>query len=238
MSKHLKRLNAPRVVRIHRKERTWTVRPSPGPHPLEKSIALGIIVRDYLNLTDTQREAKTVISNGEIIVDGTVRKSNKFPCGLMDVISIPKMKKDYRILFDHRGKLELVPISSKDATWKLCRIENKTIIKGKQIQLNLHDGQNTLIKKDEYKTGDVLKIFFKDKKIDEIYKFDKGVVSMIIGGSHIGEVANIEDIEVTPSSKPNLAKMKGKTSFSTLQKYVFPIGKTKPVIELPEVKIQ
>ena len=238
MSKHLKRLNAPRVVRIHRKERTWTIRPSPGPHPLKKSIALGIIVRDYLNLTDTQREAKTVISNGEIIVDGTVRKSNKFPCGLMDVISIPKIKKDYRILFDHRGKLELVPISSKDATWKLCRIENKTIIKGKQIQLNLHDGQNTLIKKDEYKTGDVLKISFKDKKIDEMYKFDKGVVSMIIGGSHIGEVANIEDIEVTPSSKPNLAKMKGKTSFSTLQKYVFPIGKTKPVIELPEVKIQ
>jgi len=238
MSKHLKRLNAPRAVRLHRKERTWTVRPSPGPHPLEKSIALGIIVRDYLNLTDTQREAKTVISNGEIIVDGTVRKSNKFPCGLMDVISIPKIKKDYRILFDHRGKLELVPISSKDATWKLCRIENKTIIKGKQIQLNLHDGQNTLIKKDEYKTGDVLKISFKNKKIDEIYKFDKGVVSMIIGGSHIGEVANIEDIEVTPSSKPNLAKMKGKTSFSTLQKYVFPIGKTKPVIELPEVKIQ
>ena len=238
MSKHLKRLNAPRVVRIHRKERTWTIRPSPGPHPLEKSISLGIIVRDYLNLTDTQREAKVVISNGEIIVDGIVRKSNKFPCGLMDVISIPKMKKDYRILFDHRGKLELVPITSKDATWKLCRIENKTIIKGKQIQLNLHDGQNTLIKKDDYKTGDVLKISFKDKKIDEIYKFNKGTVSMIIGGSHIGEVANIEDIEVTPSSKPNLAKMKGKTSFSTLQKYVFPIGKTKPAIELPEVKIQ
>ena len=102
----------------------------------------------------------------------------------------------------------------------------------------MHDGQNTLIKKDEYKTGDVLRISFKDKKIDEIYKFDKGVVSMIIGGSHIGQVANIEDIEVTPSSKPNLAKMKGKTSFSTLQKYVFPIGKTKPAIELPEVKIQ
>jgi small subunit ribosomal protein S4e len=238
MSKHLKRLNAPRVVRIHRKERTWTIRPSPGPHPLKKSIALGIIVRDYLNLTDTQREAKTVISNGEILVDGAIRKNNKFPCGLMDVISIPKMKKDYRILFDRRGKLVLVPISSKDASWKLCRIEDKTIVKGKKIQLNFHDGQNTLIKKDEYKTGDVLKISFKDKKIDDTFKFDKGAVSMIIGGSHIGEVANIEDTESIPSSKPNLAKMKGTTSFSTLKKYVFPIGKTKPVIDLPEVKIQ
>ena len=61
---------------------------------------------------------------------------------------------------------------------------------------------------------------------------------MIIGGTHIGETANIEDVEVIPSSKPNLAKMKGESEFSTLQKYVFPIGKNKPVIQLPEVKIQ
>ena len=238
MSKHLKRLNAPRAVRLHRKERTWTIRPSPGPHPLDESIPLGRIVRDYLELVDTQREAKRVISNGDILIDGVIRRNNKFPCGLMDVISIPKMKKDYRILFDRKGKLALVPIASKDATWKLCRIENKTIIRGKQIQLNLHDGQNTLIKKDEYKTGAVLKISFKDKKIDDTFKFDKGTVSMIIGGSHIGEVANVEEMEIIPSSKPNLAKMKGTTSFSTLQEYVFPIGKTKPAIELPEVKIQ
>jgi len=239
MSKHLKRLNAPRVVKLHRKERKWTLRPSPGSHPLKESIALGLIVRDYLNITDTQREAKKIIANGEVKVDGIIRKDNKYPCGLMDVISIPKMNKDYRVLFDQSGKITLVPISSKDATWKLCRIENKTIIKDKKIQLNLHDGRNTLIKKDEYKTGDVLKISFTDnKKISESYKYEKGAVSIIIGGSHIGEIANIEDIEIIPSSKPNLTKMKGKTSFSTLQKYVFPIGKNKPVIELPEVKIQ
>jgi small subunit ribosomal protein S4e len=156
----------------------------------------------------------------------------------MDVISIPKMKKDYRILYNNRGKLTLVPISSKDSSWKLCRIENKTIVKGKQVQLNLHDGKNKIIKKDEYKTGDVLKLIFKDQKIDDSYKFEKGTISMIIGGRHIGEVANIEDIEIIPSSKPNLAKMKGKTNFTTVQDYVFPIGKTKSVIELPEVKIQ
>ena len=74
-----------------------------------------------------------------------------------------------------------------------------------------------------------------------IYEDENGIrwdISMIIGGTHIGETANIEDVEVIPSSKPNLAKMKGESEFSTLQKYVFPIGKNKPVIQLPEVKIQ
>lgn len=238
MSKHLKRLNAPRTLQLHRKEKTWTIKSSPGPHPLEKSIPLGLVIRNYLNLADTLKETKRIISNGEILVDGTVRKNHKFPCGLMDVISIPKLKKDFRVIFNRRGKLILIPISSNEANWKLCRIENKTIVKGKKIQLNLHDGNNKIVQKDEYKTGDVLKLSFKEKKIDDIFKFEKGTISMIIGGTHIGEVANIEDIEIIPSSKPNLTKMKGKNDFSTLQKYVFPIGKAKPVIELPEVKIQ
>ena len=238
MSKHLKRLNAPRTLQLHRKESKWTVKPSSGPHPIKRAIPLSMVVRDYLKICDTQREAKRIISNGEILVDGIKRKKYKFPCGLMDVISIPKIKKDYRILFDQNGKLTPVPIQSKNAEWKLCRIENKTIVKGSKIQLNLHDGRNKIIKKDDYKTGDVLKISFKDHKISDTYKFIKGNVSMIIGGSHIGETASIEDAEIISSSKPNLTKMKGKTEFSTLQNYVFPIGKQKPVIELPEVKIQ
>ena len=238
MSKHMKRLNAPRTLKLHRKENKWTVRANPGAHPLEKSIPLGLIIRDYLDLSDTLSETKNIISKGEILVDGIKRKNYKHPCGLMDVISILSIKKDYRLLFDRRGKLALIPIKTNEATWKLCRIENKTIIKGKQVQLNLHDGRNKIVKKDEYKTGDVLKISFKDQKIDETFKFEKGTVSMIIGGSHIGEVANIEEVEIIPSTKSNLIKMKGASDFSTLQEYVFPIGKNKPIIELPEVKMQ
>jgi len=238
MSKHLKRLAAPRVLRLHRKERALTIRAAPGPHPLELAIPIGLVVRDYLSLCDTYKEARKIVSNGDILVDGVKRKNIKFPCGLMDVISIPKMRKNVRILFDRNGKLTLVPISESDAEWKLCRIQNKTIVKGKKVQLNLHDGKNKLVEKDEYKTGDVLKISFKENKIDEVYRFDKGTVSMIIGGTHIGEIASIDEIQVVASSKPNLAKMKGEKEFSTIAEHVFPIGKTKPAIALPEVKMQ
>ena len=238
MSKHLKRLAAPRTIRLHRKEKKWTVKSSPGPYPLDKSIPLNMIARDYLKLCDTYKEAKRIIADGEILIDGIKRKNHKFPCGFMNSISIPKLKQDFRVLFDRKGKLTLVPISANDAKWKLYRIENKTIVKGNKIQLNLHDGGNKIVKKDEYKTGDVLKINFSDKKISDVYPFSKGTISMIIGGRHIGQIGSIQDIEVVPSSKPNLAKIKGEKEFSTIKDYVFPIGKTKPVIPLPEVKIQ
>jgi len=238
MSKHLKRLAAPRVLRIHRKKCVLTIRAAPGPHPFEQAIPLGLLIREYLGLCDTYKEARKIISNGDILVDGVKRKNFKFPCGLMDVISIPKMRMNARILYDRNGKLTLSPISESDAEWKLCRIQNKTIIKGKKIQLNLHDGKNKLVEKDEYKTGDVLKIGFKEKKIDDVFKFDKGTVSMIIGGTHIGEIASIEEIQVVASAKPNLVNLKGEKEFSTIAEYVFPIGKNKPAITLPEVKMQ
>ena len=238
MSKHLKRLATPRTVRLHRKERVWTTKPSPGPHTIEQSIALLTIVRDYLHLCDLGKEAKRIISSGEIIVDGAARKNHQYPCGFMDVLSIPKIEKDYRILYDRKGKLTLVPIEKQDASWKLCRIENKTIIRGKKIQLNLHDGRNMLVEKNEYNTGDVLKLSFADNKILDVYPFSKGTVAMIIGGSHIGQTASIEEVEIIVSSKPNLAKMKAETEFSTIKNHVFPIGKNTPAVPLPEVKMQ
>ncbi len=238
MSKHMKRLNAPRALRIHRKEKKWTVKPSPGPHPIEKSIPLSLIIRDVLDLADTRRETKIIISNGEILVDGAVKKDYKHPVGLMDVISIPKLKKDYRVLFDRKGKLTLTEISSKDANWKLYRIQNKKVLKKNKKQLNLHDGANKIVDKDEYNTGDVLKIDLKNKKILDRYEFKKGSVSMITGGSHIGEIATIEKTDVISSSKSNISIMKGENEFTTLQEYVFPIGKNNPTIKLPEVKMQ
>ena len=238
MSKHLKRLAAPRAMPIPRKIAKFTLKPSPGPHPVDRSLPLGIIVRDILKLCDTGKEAKKIIKSGEILVDGRVRKDTKFPCGLMDVISIPKLKKSYRVLFNQRGKLTLVPIDEKDVGWKLCRVENKTTVKGGKTQLNLHDGRNILIDNDGYKTGDVIKLSLKDNKITDHYPMEKGILALITGGKHIGEIATIEEITITRSPKPNLVSLKGKKGiFSTIKDYVFPVGKEKPAINLPEVRI-
>jgi small subunit ribosomal protein S4e len=239
MSKHLKRLAAPRALKIERKERKWTIRPSCGPHPVDRSIPLGIIVRDYLKLCDKASEAKKIVGKGEILIDGTPRKDIKFPCGLMDVISIPKLKKHYRVSIDKRGKLTLVPISENEAKWKFCRIENKTTLKGKKTQLNLHDGRNILVDKDTYKTNDTLKISIPDQKILDVFPFKEGTTSMIIGGTHIGEIATIDKIEITRSSMPNIVHLKNKDEkFQTIKNYVFPIGKDKPELTIPGVKIE
>jgi len=238
MSKHLKRLNTPRTVQVHRKERKWTIRASPGAHALSAALPLGLLIRDYLNLCDTRREAKRILSNGEVLVDGIIRKSPKFPVGFMDVITFPKTKKQYRIVYNRRGRLTLVDITTSEAEWKLRRIENKTSLRGNSTQLHFHDGANCIVKEDTYTTGDVVKFTFKDKKISSVYPRKQGSISLIIGGSHVGELATIDAIDIIASSKPNEVKMKGEIEFQTLERYVFPIGKNKPVISIPEVSVQ
>ena len=72
--KHLKRLAAPANWQLPRKERTFTVRPSPGPHSMDKSLPLLLVVRDTLKYADNAREAKKIIQMGKILIDGVKRK--------------------------------------------------------------------------------------------------------------------------------------------------------------------
>lgn len=239
MTKHLKRLAAPRTVQIARKEATWTFRSAPGPHPGDRSIPLAVLVREYLNLTETGREAKRVIGAGEIEVDGRVRKHPTHPVGLMDVVTATKLKKSFRIMMDRRGRLLPMPIKPAEAKWKLARVEDKTTIKGGKTQLNLHDGRNILLDKDDHATGDVLKISLPDQKIVGSHKFAKGTLAYVTGGAHAGELAPIEEIEVKRGPFPTLVVLKkGKdASFRTVKDYVFAVGDKTPEIEVPEVTV-
>lgn len=230
---HLKRLMTPKTWIIERKTKKWTVKPSPGPHPSQRSIPLLLLIRDYLSYADTAREARRIIGTREVMVDGKHQTNSKFPCGFMDVLSILKTKEHYRILLDARGFLRLTPIEAKNAKWKLCRIENKTTIKNGKMQLNLHDGRN-IITEGDYKTGDVLKITVPEQEITDVFPLAKGNLAMVIGGKHAGEIAEIEEVEIMKNPKPNVVKLKG---FSTIKMYVFPIGKEKPVVEPPKVSI-
>jgi small subunit ribosomal protein S4e len=102
--KTLKRLNTPAFLQIKRKHGKFFVKPSAGPHPNRFCLPLLHIVRDLLRIVDNHREAKKLIDLGYFKVDGKVVKDTGYPVGLMDVLSIEKMNKYYRILPDaHHG---------------------------------------------------------------------------------------------------------------------------------------
>ena len=232
-SGHLKRLVAPRSWNIARKERTWTTKPMPGKHSLEGALPISTILRDYLKICDNNREAKIILHNRDVFVDQRVVNKPKFPVGLMDVISIPKIKLHVRAMLDKHGRIEFVPIKAADSKWKLARVENKRNIKGGHTQINLHDGTN-ILSKEKVKTGDVLQLDLPDLKVKKVLKFKKGAQSLIIGGAHVGSISTIMGEETTRSTKPNLVMYE---NFQTIRPYSFVVGEKKAMISLPEVKV-
>ncbi|MFH1774986.1 MAG: 30S ribosomal protein S4e [Methanobacteriota archaeon] len=233
---HLKRLAAPKSWRIGRKEKKFVVKPVPGPHKIEESIPLLLVVRDILGYAKTSREAKKIINEGRIVVDKKIRRDLRFPAGLMDIIEIPTTNEGWIVLLDGKGKLTLKNISKNSSRYKLCKIVNKTVVKGGNIQLNLHDGRNFLVEKekDEYKTKDALLLDLEKNAIKKHLHFKEGSFAFITGGKHKSEIGRIEEIKKIRSSMPNIVVLsKDNEKFQTVEDYVFVIGEKK--IAIPEV---
>ncbi|KPV62619.1 MAG: 30S ribosomal protein S4e [Candidatus Bathyarchaeota archaeon BA2] len=244
--KHLKRKPAPKFWPIHRKEAVWTVKPKPGPHPLSRCIPLTLVIRAILKFAKTRKEAKTIISQGKIKVNEKVQREELFPTGLMDVISIPDPEKTYRVLPSEKG-LILHPIGTDEADFKLCRIENKTVVRSGHVQLNLHDGRSMLIRVDDpkkpeedvYQTLDTLKLSIPEQEFMAHMKLTVGAPAIIIGGKNVGKCGKITAIEEKPSLKRRdlLVTIEDKNGnrFQTTLNFIFVLGETEPSISLPEV---
>lgn len=241
----MKRRPAPKFWPIHRKEFVWTIEPKPGPHRISHCLPLVLVVRDILRLAKTRKEAKTIISQGKIRVDGKVQLEEHFPIGLMDVISIPEMKKTYRILPSKKG-LILHPIGKEEAPFKLCQIKDKNILKGGHLQLNLHDGRNIKVQvedpqkpeEDVFQTLDVLKTDIPSQEIVAHLKLAEGMLAVIVGGKNVGKYGKIVAIEERPNQKrrDSLVTIEDKNNshFQTTLSLIFVVGDTQPWISFPE----
>ena len=203
-----------------RKEKKFIIRPCPGPHRLEKSMPLGVLLKDLLNITKLSREIKKILNSGVILVDDRIRKNPRFPIGVMDTISL---KNDYyRVIFNKGGKFELLKIKKEEASEKFCKIINKTILKKGKVQINLYDGKNIIVEKDGYKVGDTVVV--SNNKIKKHLKFEKGALIYIDGGKHIGEIGKLEEIKKYPGAiEDKILVHVGKNKIETSKEYAFVI---------------
>jgi small subunit ribosomal protein S4e len=198
-----------------------------------------------LGIAKNRSEVRAVLSQGGVLVDGNIMKEELFPTGLMDVISIPAVNKHYRILPSEKG-LTLNSIGKDEAEFKLCRVENKTVLNNGNVQLNLHDGRNVRIivkevskpEEDVFSTSDTIKISLPQQEIAAHFKLAEGASAIIVGGKNIGKYGKIAALERREAQKKRKALVTIEDArgnrFQTTAEYVFVVGDTKPDISLPE----
>lgn len=223
---HLKRYPAPNKWTINRKSDTWAPSHRPGPHSGETSVPLVIALRDMLGIADTSSEAKRIASEGKITVDGVVRRDEKFPLGLFDVLAVGDDV--YRMVLDEKNRFALQETDQSDV--KPVKVTGATTQKGGKRQIQLSDGTTMM---SDAATGSTLLLSVPEKEIEETIPMEAGNLAFITGGKHAGQMAIIDEYEVVKGSNPNRVTLeRNGERFATIEKYVFVIGEEEPVIRI------
>ncbi len=188
---HLKRHAIPKSWPIKRKGTAFVVKPMLG---LSNSLPILIILRDLLKVASNRKEAKKMIHQKSILLNGRAVRHEKEGVLLFDTITLVPSKKSYRLTILENDKLNVEEIKESEANLKIAKIINKKTLNGKKVQLNLSDGRNFL-SNIKCNVNDSVLINLKEKKIEKCLPFVEKSEVIVFDGKHSGEKGKIEKID-------------------------------------------
>lgn len=234
MSLHQKRLTSPHSWRIAKKENVFITKTAPGPHN-KTAMPMSVWLRDHMGLVLNMKEAKKVLTDGSVLLNGKPCRDPKMGVGVFDIVAIPKMDRYFRILRNKKGDYVSIAISEEDAQTRLCKIADKTLVKGGKVQYNLRYGAN-IIDEGDYKPRDSIVVSLIPENrfaVVDHFPFVVGNTAMIIGGKHSGKIAKITEMVTVPGSVPNRVELEDIATgeaFETIEAYVFMVGRETPAV--------
>lgn len=181
---HQKRLPAPKHYPIQRKQNTY-VSTIKGSRSSENAVPAVLVLRDILEYAETEKEAKEIVRNGDLLRNGEPVRDIKEGIGVLDVIEIPETEEVYRVI--RKGKyLEFVDVE--DSEKSAGKVVGKSV-EGEEYVYRLHNGEN-------YRTGDEFStestLVF-NGGVKE-FKLEEGAEVLVIAGKHAGETAELVEI--------------------------------------------
>jgi small subunit ribosomal protein S4e len=227
----VKRQMSPNFWTIKRKESQFVMKVRPGPHPNRRAYPLGMVLRDLLKLADTAREADRILKQGDVKVDGIVRRDSNYSIGLMDVLELSN-RQAYRMIPKDSTLLAPVAIEGPEKAMKPVKVTSKTIIKENKIQYGFHDSK-TIISNEKLRVGDTCIIDLPEVRIRNNIAFESGSKALVITGENAGRVGTIDDIKDGIFSLPKRALVTFDDKAVELPvEMVMVIGVERPVIKV------
>jgi small subunit ribosomal protein S4e len=202
MTRHQKRLSAPKRWPVERKTETFTVKADAGPHG-EAGVPLLVVLRDVLGYADSRKEARYALNQNNVVINGTAVSDEERPVGMFDILAFQEREEYYRVFPGEGGRLALTPIDAEAAQSKLGKIVEKRDVPGGDVQVTLHDGQTLLVEDEAYTPGDSLVVANESDDVVAHFEYEEGALVTAVAGSHAGEIGRIDEIQVTPGSAAN-----------------------------------
>lgn len=209
---------------VKRKNIAFISKPNPGSHKLDYSVSLLLLLRDVLGYAQNAKEARYIVNNQTVNVNGKKATSIKKPLGLFDVVEFPLIEKRFVILFDEFGKIKLV--NKKDNNL-ILKVVGKKHAKGKKYQLNAMNGYNLYVDEKTFKkisVGDSVSYDPVKKKVLSTIPLDKKSFVYIFNGKYRGQFGQVEDfVHFSGLAKDTADIIIDGVSQKTLKEYCYPV---------------
>jgi len=236
--KSCKRVAAPKAWYLGKLKGVYATKASAGPHKTRECIPMNVLLQQRLKYALNREEARKIVKDreGNIHVDGKVRRDPRYPLGQMDVVSIAKTNEHFRMLLDVKGRFQPHRIDAKEAAHKLCRVMTKQIGKNKVPHITTHDARTIRFPHPDICINDTVKIDLKTGQIRQVLKMVNNCTVTLTGGNNIGRIGILTSVDKHPGSYSiaHIRDSRGNT-FSTRLENVFVIGDGKTAaISLPK----
>ncbi|MFB6174883.1 MAG: hypothetical protein ABEJ87_02815 [Candidatus Nanohalobium sp.] len=181
---HQKRLSAPKHYPIQRKHYSY-VSGIKGSRSSETAIPAVLFLRDVTGYAESEKEAKQIIRNGQLLRNGERVRDVKEGIGVLDVVTLEEVDEAYRVIIEG-DDLRFVEIDDSEKT--IARIEEKAT-EGEEFVYHLHNGDNYRTE-ESFETGSSLLL---NGDAEEV-KREEGAQVLVISGQHAGEVAELKEV--------------------------------------------
>ncbi len=209
--RHMKALESPAYMGVHRKDSKYVMKARAGRHSRERSLPIVVFLKRE-GLARTTSDAIKILNDGKVSVDGKRVRDVKYPVGLSDVITVGEAH--YLVGINSNSRSVFAKAEKPDEmTYKLVR---KYIGKGGKLMFGLHDG-SVVGGNGEARVNDSVRIGT-DRKVRAVLRLEKGAKCVVIAGVNVGAEGKVEDIKEgnMHSEKSVIVASKGGTFETTV----------------------
>lgn len=196
-----------------------------------------IILRQKLNYALSYNEGISILKDkdNEVKIDGKVRRNPKFPVGLMDVVTIPKTKDQFRVFFDEKRRFTFVKLKDRETNEKLLKIVKVEIGANKLPYMVTHDARTIRFPDPSYHVGDTIQWDLNNEKILKHFTLAPGHLGLVTSGNNLGRIGTIQSIVKKHGGVAVVTLKDDKHHvFNTRVNNVFVIGENKPACSIPK----
>ncbi len=211
-SRHINRFAASRYLKVNRKVSKYIAKPTAGRYPLENSIALITLLREKLGIAANSAEARYIVKNGNVSINGKTIRNERYPVGFGDTLTLSKSGKSYKVDVAKKSIVSLQEIKS-ETKERTLKVIGKYVGAKNTMMLRLYDG--SVIKgKNDIKVND--SVVVNGNSIKSVIKMQKGAKCYVVKGAHASENGKILEIISGTATRNPIVHVEGTTKFRTL----------------------